>query len=208
MNSKVDASSPSAKFTFDMNTSTLYRKDRQNYINVLGIEQLNTLEQTSLLDIYLSKDEIIEPHYHQNAAQLVYCISGAATVSIYNPFSKQLLHYPLTPGEVANVPHGWWHYEVATANNTHLLAIFNAPTPEVILGSEILTATPSSIIAKTYCVDQKEWEKVTAPIQPGTFIGPPKNCRKQQSSQIQPIQPPNPHFTPPFYYHYYPYYWQ
>lgn len=136
MASSIDYTSPSTQFAFDINKSTLFKKDHRNFINVLGVKQLNTLDNVSLLDIYLSADNIIEPHYHQNAAELVYCISGAVTVSSLNPFTKQLLHYPLTPGQVANVPQGWWHYEVATVDDTHLLAIFNALTPEVILGSD------------------------------------------------------------------------
>ncbi|MDR7236595.1 hypothetical protein J2Y02_001205 [Neobacillus drentensis] len=55
-----------------------------------------------------------------------------------NPFTKHILNYTITPGQVANVPQGWWHYEIAVVVNTHLLAIFDAPTPEVILGSDIL----------------------------------------------------------------------
>jgi hypothetical protein len=87
---------------------------------------------------------------------LVHCISEAATISILNPFTKQLLHYTITPGQVANVPQGWWHYEIATLDNTHLLAIFDAPTPEVILGSDILKFTPAIIIAHTYCIDEAQ----------------------------------------------------
>ena len=144
MTSYQDYTSPSTQFTFDVNKNTLVRKDNDNYINVLGIQQLNTLDQISLLDIFLSANNVIEPHYHQNAAELVYCISGAATVSILNPFTKELLNFNITPGQVANVPQGWWHYEVATVDNTHLLAIFNAPTPEVILGSDLLKLTPAT----------------------------------------------------------------
>ncbi len=105
ISSNIDYSSPpSAAFTFDVNKSTLFKKDSRNYINILGVEQLNTLENTSLLDIFLSKDNVIEPHYHQNAAELVYCIAGAATVSLLNPFTKKIQNYPIKPGQVANVP--------------------------------------------------------------------------------------------------------
>ena len=67
MSSKLDYSSPSAQFTFDMNTSPFFKKNDQNIINVLGIDQLNTLDNVSLLDIYLSKNNVIEPHYHQRS---------------------------------------------------------------------------------------------------------------------------------------------
>ncbi|MGN7479345.1 cupin domain-containing protein [Solibacillus silvestris] len=178
MASSLDYTSPSTQFTFDINESTFVKKDNNNFINVLGVQQLNTLDNVSLLDIFLSANNVIEPHYHQNAAELIYCVSGSITVSILNPFTKQLLHYPLTPGQVANVPQGWWHYEVATVDNTHLLAIFNAPTPEVILGSDILKLTPASIMSHTYCIDENEWKQAIEPVKPSIFIGPPADCRK------------------------------
>lgn len=172
----MDYTSPNTEFSFDMNCSPLFRKDSSNYINVLSVKELNTLDNTSLLDIFLSKSNVVEPHYHQNAAELVYCISGAAVVSLINPFTKELLHFPICPGQVANVPQGWWHYEVATEDCTHLLAIFNAPTPEVILGSEILSITPANVLAHTYCLDESKVKAALAPLQPGTFIGPPADC--------------------------------
>ena len=174
----MDYTSPSTQYTFDVNKSPLFIKDNKNYINILGIEQLNTLENVSLLDIFLSTNNVVEPHYHQNAAELVYCISGSANVSILNPFTKQILSYTITPGQVANVPQGWWHYEVALVDNTHLLAIFNAPTPEVILGSDILKFTPSNIMSHTYCMDESKWNQAISSVKPSTYIGPYKDCNR------------------------------
>ncbi len=178
MSSNIDYTSPTTQFTFDVNDSLTFKKDNRNFINVLGINQLNTLENVSLLDIFLSAGNIVEPHYHQHAAELVYCISGACTVSFLNPFTKEIQNYPITPGQVANVPQGWWHYIVATADNTHFLGIFDAPTPEVILGSDLLKLTPPNIMAHTYCMDESQWKKAIAPVKPATFIGPPKDCNR------------------------------
>jgi quercetin dioxygenase-like cupin family protein len=214
MVSYMDYTSPSTQYTFDVNKSPLFVKNSKNYINVLGIKQLNTLENVSLLDIFLSTNNVVEPHYHQNAAELVYCISGSAIVSILNPFTKQIMNYSITPGQVANVPQGWWHYEIATVDNTHLLAIFNAPTPEVILGSDILKFTPANIMAHTYCLDEAQWKQVIAPVMPSTYIGPTKNCSRvnensphqyenQQNQHPQYIQQyPQTHNRPQ-----YPQYW-
>ncbi|MDP4147412.1 MAG: cupin domain-containing protein [Bacillota bacterium] len=182
MVSYMDYTSPSTQYTFDVNNSPLFKMDNSNFINVLGVKQLNTLENLSLLDIFLSANNVIEPHYHQNASELVYCISGSATVSILNPFTKQILNYSITPGQVANIPQGWWHYEVATVDNTHLLAIFNAPTPEVILGSDILKFTPTNIMAHTYCLDENEWKQAISPVKPSTYIGPYKNCNRENEN--------------------------
>jgi quercetin dioxygenase-like cupin family protein len=178
MVSYMDYTSPSTQYTFDVNKSPLFIKDSENYINVLGIKQLNTLENVSLLDIFLSTNNVVEPHYHQNAAELVYCISGSAIVSVLNPFTKLLLNFKITPGQVANVPQGWWHYEIALQDNTHLLAIFDAPTPEVILGSDILKFTPANIMAHTYCLDENQWKQAISPVKPSTYIGPYKDCNR------------------------------
>lgn len=194
MVSSLDYTSPSTQYAFDVNNSPFFKKDPENYINILGINQLNTLQNVSLLDIFLSTSNIVEPHYHQNAAELVYCISGAAAVSMLNPYTKQVLNYSITPGQVANVPQGWWHYEIATVDNTHLLAIFDAPTPEVILGSDILKFTPAPIMAHTYCLNEDQWKQAIAPVQPSTYIGPYKNCNKvEENIPHQPINQQQPY---------------
>ncbi len=102
--SYMDYTSPSVRFNYDLSNNQLYKKDDRNYINALSIKQLNTLGNTSLLDIFLSEGNVIEPHYHQNASELVYCISGSAVVSLINPFTNELLNYSIKPGQVANVP--------------------------------------------------------------------------------------------------------
>lgn len=130
----------------------------------------------SLLDIYLSKGNVVEPHYHQNAAELVYCISGAAEISLINPFTNQLLHFNVVPGQVVNIPQGWWHYEIATLDNTHLLAIFDAPVPDVIYGSDILRLTPSNVLAYTYCLDEAKLKDTLAPLTDTVVLGPPNGC--------------------------------
>lgn len=177
--SYTDEAPSAMQFTFDLNNDLFFRKDEHNYINRLSIKDVNTLGNSSLLDIFLSNNNVVEPHYHQNAAELVYCISGSAIVSLLNPFTNEFLHFPIGPGQIANVPKGWWHYEVATADNTHLLAVFDAPNPEVIFGSDILRLTPVSLMAHTYCLDEAKLKEALAPIQKTTIIGPPADCGKR-----------------------------
>lgn len=183
--SYLDYTSPSIQFTYDLSNNPFFKKDSLNYINTLSIHQLNTLGNVSLLDIFLSTGNVIEPHTHQNATELVYCISGAAVVSLINPFTKELLNFPIQPGQVANVPQGWWHYEIASVDNTHLLAIFDAPIPEFIGGSDLLRLTPASVFAHTYCLNEALVKETLAPITDTVFIGPPNSC---QSNQVQSAQ--------------------
>jgi len=174
----MDFTSPSVQFTYTLSDNPFFRKDPYNYINSLSIYQLNTLGNVSLLDIYLRTGNVVEPHIHQNATELVYCISGAAVVSLINPFTKELLNFPIQPGQVANVPQGWWHYEIASVDNTHLLAVFDAPVPEFIGGSDLLRLTPASIFAHTYCLNEAEVKHTLAPITDTVVIGPPVDCKQ------------------------------
>lgn len=185
--SYMDFTSPNAQYTYDLRNNRMFAKDSGNVIYALGVQQLNTLGNVSLLDIYLTKGNVVEPHIHQNASELVYAISGAAVVSMLNPFTKQVQQYGITPGQVANVPQGWIHWEVATEDGTHLLAVFDAPVPEFIGISDFLRLVPRNILAHTYCLDQAAITEALAPITATTVIGPPAGCAQyHQPAQQQP----------------------
>lgn len=172
MTKTIDYNSPLTQYTFDLNTNPLFIKDNNNFINLAGEKQLNTLKKTSLLDIFLSNNNVIEPHYHPDMAELVYCISGSIVASILNPFTNQLLSFQVNKGQVVNIPSSWWHYIVATSDNTHILAIFDAPNPEVVLGSNILKFTPPEIMSYTYCINHNSWNSSVKSVEPNTYIGP------------------------------------
>jgi oxalate decarboxylase/phosphoglucose isomerase-like protein (cupin superfamily) len=176
-NQYMDYTKSNVHYFSDVNKNRLFTRDNQNYINRLGRDVLNTLGNVSLLDIFLSKGKTVEPHYHQNAAELVYAIRGSAHVSLINPFTNNVESISITPGQVANIPQGWWHWETAAEDETHLLTIFDAPYPEYIFGSDILAKTPVEVLAQTYCLDKKKLQETLRPLQNQTIvIGPPDEC--------------------------------
>jgi quercetin dioxygenase-like cupin family protein len=199
----MDYTSPNVQYFFDLNQNRLFTRNADNFINRLDRDNLNTLGDVSILDIYLSKGHVVEPHYHPNATELVYCISGAAAVSLINPFNNIVLSIRIAPGQVANIPQGWWHWEVALEDGTHLLAIFDAPYPEYILGSDILTKTPVEVFAHTYCLDPELVRRTLQPLHNETIIiGPTDACRqaaqmqKQQQTREMSGMNPYPHGHP------------
>lgn len=203
--SYTDYTSPDRQFFFDVNKNTVLKTNNRNFFNLLGYKQLNTIGNTSLLAILLSKGHYVEPHYHQNASELVYCVTGALNVSFINPFTNKLSTYRVGPGQVANVPQGWWHFEEALEDNTYALAIFDAPIPEFILGSDILRLMPSKVMADVYCLDEAKWKEAVAPITQTVGIGPLDNCQQQRDT-AQPVaeeeaeQSEYPASSPSYYY--------
>ena len=189
--SYMDFTKPGVQFFADMNKNRLFTRNSENYINRLGRDNLNTLGNNSLLDIYMSKGHVVEPHYHQNASELVYSIKGSAVVSLINPFTQQVTEIRITPGQVANIPQGWWHWILSSNNETHLLSIFDAPYPEYILGSDVLKNTPIEVLAHTYCLDPNKLQNALEPLNGGTVIGPKDNCTSQaQRTVVQQNQQP------------------
>ncbi|TFJ93228.1 hypothetical protein [Lentibacillus salicampi] len=63
----MDYTNPNLHYAYDMAQSRFFIKNEDNYINVLGHEQLRTMGKTYLLDVFLSAGNIAEPHYHSNA---------------------------------------------------------------------------------------------------------------------------------------------
>jgi quercetin dioxygenase-like cupin family protein len=192
--SYTDFISPNVPFFADVNQNRTFTTNSRNYINVLGAKQLRTIGNASLLDVFFSKGHYVEPHYHQNATELVYCVAGAANVSFLNPFTKKMHFVTIRPGQAASVPQGWWHYEEAMEDDSHIIAIFDAPTPEVVLGSDILRLTPARAMAETYCLDEAKWREAIAPITKTVGIGPLDNCRKsaaaERESEVASGKPP------------------
>lgn len=77
------------------------------------------------------------------------------------------------------------------------MAIFDAPTPEVILGSDILKFTPANIMSHTYCMDENQWKQAIAPVEPTTYIGPYKHCNNR--NEKSPDQYVNQYYQQPQY---------
>lgn len=67
-------------------------------------------------------------------------------------------------------------------------SVHQTPTPEVILGSDILKFTPANIMSHTYCLDENNWNEVIEPVRPSTYIGPYADCNsKNEQASAAPL---------------------
>lgn len=167
--------SPSLVLSADSNKTVTYERDPQNFITQLFGEQLPPVK-TGFFNVRMSKDVIVQPHWHTNATELVIVLSGEVVTTVFNPFSQKLMTYRIGPGEVSMFPEGWFHWIVSTCDHTHFLTVFDVPTPDIVLGSDFLRFTPKEIMELAYCADGDAYAKAVAPIQQSVIFGPPPGC--------------------------------
>ncbi|WP_078393163.1 cupin domain-containing protein [Shouchella patagoniensis] len=186
-------SSPGLALAADATTTVNYQRDSQNFITQVFADQLPAIK-TGLFNVHLSQNIIVQPHWHTNVTELVFVISGEVTTTVFNPFTQQLMSYRLGPGQVSEFPKGWFHWIVALQDHTHLLTIFDQPTPDIVYGSDFLRFTPKEIVNLAYCVDPNEYARAVAPIQESVILGPPTWCGNQQrTGEANHLTPPSPY---------------
>jgi uncharacterized RmlC-like cupin family protein len=174
---------PNGDFTFDLSDNEIYRKDKKNYIDALGIQQLNTIGNIYFLDIFLSKDNYVDLHYHPNASELTYCISGKAVISFINPTLNEWQDYTIKPGDAVSIPQGFFHMAQALTNDTHLLATHDTNNLKTVFGSDIFRTVPPEEIANIYCLDEEMVQETFAPIHSTIIIGPPVGCERGEGQE-------------------------
>src|SRR5437016_4080606 len=75
--------------------------------------------------VILDKGGIREPHWHPNAWEFDYCISGRARMSVVTPDNEWKI-FDVEPGQAVFVPQGYFHYfENIGDDKLHFLVVFN-----------------------------------------------------------------------------------
>lgn len=204
----MDYKDPDLHYSYDLGQSRFFTKNQDNYINVLGKEQLPTIGNVFLLDVFLSTGNVVEPHYHSNASELIYCITGETIVSMINPSTNELKNIRIQSQQVVTIPQGWWHYFAASMDHTHVLTIYDTPELDTVWGSDVLRLTPPQVFAHTYCLDQGQIQQALAPIRDTVIIGPPADCDRSRGrysnkdAYYQPYYPSSPYYTRGMHPHY------
>ncbi|WP_420491089.1 cupin domain-containing protein [Neobacillus vireti] len=162
----------SSNLFFDSRESVFFKRNSENIIFQVTSAQLPVLRNIGLDNIFLSRDHILEPHWHPNAAELDYVVSGEAIISVLDPFTPQLLTYRVKPGDVVFIPINWWHWIISITEEAHIVAIYDNEQRENIFGSDILRKTPPEVFQLAYGVNAEKLAKVLAPITKTVVIGP------------------------------------
>jgi oxalate decarboxylase len=110
---------------------------------------------TSVLQ-YLEPGALREMHWHPNADEWQYYLSGRSRVTIFGAHGRARTA-ELRQGQVAFIQQGFGHYvEQLGSEPTKFIALFNAPVFQEISISKWLAGNPASLIADNFGISMDE----------------------------------------------------
>ena len=122
-----------------------------------------TGQNAAMFLVVLKPGGIREPHWHPNAWEFDYCISGKARMSVVGP-NNEWQTFEVEPGQVVFVPMGFFHYFENIGNDDlRFLISFNnsgAESDDDIGVSVSLGAMPRHVLAATFGVAKEVFDQV------------------------------------------------
>ncbi|WP_148685835.1 cupin domain-containing protein [Candidatus Nitrosocosmicus hydrocola] len=106
----------------------------------------------------LDQEGVREPHWHPNAAELSYCLSGSALVTIFSPGARHDT-FTVKEGDIVYVPRGYLHHiENINQGETKFAIAFNHEMPEDIGLSGSTGSISNNILGVTFGVESEYFE--------------------------------------------------
>jgi len=110
---------------------------------------------TSVLQ-YLEPGALREMHWHPNADEWQYYISGRARVTVFGAHGRAKTE-EFGPGQIGFIQQGFGHYvEQVGSEPTKFFALFNSPRFEEISISKWLAGNPASLISDNFLITKDE----------------------------------------------------
>jgi oxalate decarboxylase/phosphoglucose isomerase-like protein (cupin superfamily) len=118
------------------------------------------LQGLSIQSIHLEKGGIREPHFHPNASQLDFNVSGKARVGVVGP-ENQINILTLEQGDIAFVPQGNLHWiENIGEDPLHFMLTLSHEQPETIELSELMSNVPKDTLSSSLGIPKEILDKI------------------------------------------------
>jgi oxalate decarboxylase len=122
-------------------------------VRAVGVQDITTLDGITVFPLRFDPHALREPHWHTNANELNYCVSGTAQLGIVAPDGSSQT-FVVQPGAAAYIPANWFHY-IANIEDQPLefLVFFGNVKPNHIDLSQAFGFFPPEILAASFGLD-------------------------------------------------------
>jgi oxalate decarboxylase len=121
---------------------------------------LPTMKGIAVYSVALEKNGVREPHWHPNAHELNYLISGSARITLLSP-GGAVDTFDMKPGDISFLPRGYFHDIENTGSGPARLAVFfSHDHPSDIGLSGCMGAYSNEVLASLFKIDPETLSKL------------------------------------------------
>lgn len=119
-------------------------------ITRLTADSFPVLERMSIKRLVLEPGAIREPHWHANANELTYCISGSALVTVFDT-ADEFSSFTITAGQMFHVDSGGLHHiENIGETAAEFIVVFSHERPEDFSLRDSFGAMSNAVLGNTF----------------------------------------------------------
>lgn len=121
----------------------------------LSDQQIPRLQGITVFPLVAVPHGLREPHWHPNASELNYCVSGHAQIGLVAP-DGNLQTFTVGTGDIAFLPQNWFHYIASVSDEPLEFLIFfltAEPRVETINLSQTFDHVPAGVLAASFDSD-------------------------------------------------------
>jgi oxalate decarboxylase len=125
-------------------------------VSLGNANNFGALEGLACYLLTLRPKGIREPHWHPNAAELDYVISGRARMTIFSP-GDNVDSFEVGPGEIVFIPSAYFHYieNVSPNKDMQFAVFFNHERPEDIGITGVFGAYSNEVLGSVFGLQTK-----------------------------------------------------
>jgi oxalate decarboxylase len=128
-------------------------------VQPLTAEQIPRLQGITVFPLRAVPHGLREPHWHPNAGELDYFVSGHAQIGLVAP-DGNLQTVAVGPGDIAFLPQNWFHYIASVSDEPLQILIFfltSDPRVETINLSQTVDNVPAQVLAASFDSDPAQF---------------------------------------------------
>ncbi len=119
---------------------------------VINCHSFPILEDLALFSLRINGNAVREPHWHPNASELNYVLTGRARLIILSP-NGEVDDFEIGPGEGSYIPRSYYHYiENIGSEELHMTVFFTNCAPNDLGISGSLSAYSNEVLASIFGV--------------------------------------------------------
>jgi oxalate decarboxylase len=130
--------------------ATLVHDSALGSIQRLTVDEFPILERLSIKRLVLQPGTIREPHWHANANELAYCLSGSVLVTVFDT-ADEFSSFTITAGQMFHIDTGALHHiENIGEQTAELIVVFSNELPVDFSLRASFGAMTDAVLGNTY----------------------------------------------------------